>query len=148
MRQLIMSCLISIYTVWEFNYFRDGFNASNISERSPSLRKIFSTDAGQLSDRLKSFAAQNKCLQDRRHLYCTITFSLPKFTWHLSDRLKVFAGQNENLLVLSGSPPLFVKTEVQVIWGPRYFSEECKYTLNLKILQTSWILYHHYFMPL
>ena len=35
-----------------------------------SLHGIFSTDAGQLSDRLKSFARQNKYLQDYRHLCC------------------------------------------------------------------------------
>ena len=29
-----------------------------------SLRQIFSSDAGQLSDRLKCFAGQNKYLQD------------------------------------------------------------------------------------
>ena len=31
-----------------------------------SLHEIFSTDAGQLSDRLKFLAGQNKILQDRR----------------------------------------------------------------------------------
>ena len=35
-----------------------------------SLREIFYTDAGQLSDILKSFAGQNKYLQDCRHLCC------------------------------------------------------------------------------
>ena len=35
-----------------------------------SLCEIFSTDAGQLSDRQISFAGQNKYLQDCRHLCC------------------------------------------------------------------------------
>ena len=46
-----------------------------------------------------------------------ILFSLLRFTGHLSDRLKVFAGQNENLLLLSCSAALFVKTEVYLIVG-------------------------------
>ena len=66
--------------------------------------------SGQLSDSLKSFARQNKYLQDCRHLCCQNISSLLRFTGHLSDRLKAFAGQNENLLVLSGSPALFAKT--------------------------------------
>ena len=45
-------------------------------------------------------------------LVVRILFSLLIFTGHLSDRLKFFAGQNANLLVLSGSPALFLKTDI------------------------------------
>ena len=42
---------------------------------SSSLQEIFPTDAGQLSDRLKSLAGQNKILQDRRLVCYQITIS-------------------------------------------------------------------------
>ena len=80
-----------------------------------SLCEIFSTDAGLLSDRLKSFARQNKYLQNCRHLRCQNIFSLLRFTGHSS----VFARQNENLLLLSGSPALFVKTDPKRDHGKR-----------------------------
>ena len=64
--------------------------------------QVFSTDAGQLSDRLKSFAGQNKTLQDLIFVV-RILFSMLRFTGYLSDRLKIFAEHNENLPVLSGS---------------------------------------------
>ena len=38
-----------------------------------SLREIFPTDAGQLSDKLKFLAGQNKILQDRRLVSYQIT---------------------------------------------------------------------------
>ena len=60
-----------------------------------SLREIFSTDAGQLSDRLKSFAGQISICRTEGIFVVRISFSLLRFTGHLSDRLKVFAGQNE-----------------------------------------------------
>ena len=68
-----------------------------------SLREIFPSDSGQLSDRLKFLAGQNKILQDRRLVCYQITISfLPEITGHLSDKQKFSAGQNENL-------PVFVR---------------------------------------
>ena len=60
-----------------------------------SLREIFSTDARQLSDRLKSFAGQNKYLQDCRHLCCQNIFFFPKIRRTFVRQTKSFAGQNE-----------------------------------------------------
>ena len=75
-----------------------------------SLCKIFSTDAGQLSDRLQSFAGQISICRTEGIYVVRILFSLLRFIGHLTDRLKVFAGQNEKMPVLSGSPALFAKT--------------------------------------
>ena len=47
-----------------------GRNIFPLKNPTNSLRAIFSTDAGQLSDSLKSFAGQNKYLQDCRQLCC------------------------------------------------------------------------------
>ena len=70
----------------------DGQAQSNIPSQL-SLREIFPTDAGQLSDKLKFLAGQNKILQDRRLVCYQITISfLPEITGHLSDKLKVSAG--------------------------------------------------------
>ena len=77
--------------------------------------EIFPTDAGQLSDRLKFWqdktnsAGQEACLLSNYYLF------LPEITGHLSDKLKFSAGQNENLLVLSDSPAVFVKTVLVVL---------------------------------
>ena len=76
-----------------------------------SLREIFPTDAGQLSDKLKFLAGQNKILQDRR-LVSNYYLVLPEITGHLSDKLNFSAGQNENLPVLSDSPAVFAKTAI------------------------------------
>ena len=82
----------------------------NNSKTKNSLREIFPTDAGQLSNRLKFLAGQNKFLQDRKLVFYQITIFLPEITGHLSDKLKFSAGQIENLPVLSDSPAVFVKT--------------------------------------
>ena len=62
-----------------------------------SLREIFPTDAGQLSNRLKFLAGQNKFLQDRRLVCYQITISfcqksqdICQTNWNfLQDRLKI-----------------------------------------------------------
>ena len=80
-----------------------------------SLREIFPSDSGQLSDRLKFLAGQNKILQDSRLVCYQITISfLPEITGHLSDKQKFSAGQNENLPVLSDSPAVFAKTDISI----------------------------------
>ena len=84
-----------------------GRNIFPLKNPTNSLRAIFSTDAGQLSDSLKSFAGQNKYLQDCRQLCCRNIIFCSRFTGDLSDRL--FAGQNENLPVLFCHPALFLK---------------------------------------
>ena len=64
---------------------------------SSSLREIFPTDAGQLSDKLKFLAGQNKILQDRRLVCCQITISfcqksqdICQTSWNfLQDRMKI-----------------------------------------------------------
>ena len=61
-----------------------------------SLCAIFSTNAGQLSDSLKSFAGQNKYLQDCRQLCCwnIIFFSKIHRTFvrqtFLQDKMKIY----------------------------------------------------------
>ena len=62
-----------------------------------SLREIFPTDAGQLSDKLKFLAGQNKILQDRRLVCYQITISfgqksqdICQTNWtFLQDRMKI-----------------------------------------------------------
>ena len=67
----------------------------------------------ELSDRLKSFARQNKYLQDCRHVCCqNIIFFAKIHRKFVRLNVNVFTGQNENLPVLSGSPALFVKTHI------------------------------------
>ena len=68
-----------------------------------SLREIFPTDAGQLSDRLKFLAGQEACLLLNYNLFFT------RITGHLSDKLKFSAGQKKNLPVWSDSPAVFAK---------------------------------------
>ena len=86
--------------------------AADLVGLSSSLREIFPTDAGQLSDRLKFLAGQNKILQHRRLVCLILNYNLffTRITRHLSDKLKFSAGQKENLPVLSDSPAAFAKT--------------------------------------
>ena len=63
-----------------------------------SLREIFQTDAGQLSDKLKFLAGQNKILQDRRLAsyqitisFCQKTQDICQINWtFLQDRMKIW----------------------------------------------------------
>ena len=72
------NCLFQIQGVSELlwciklSYFAENRWCPNING---SLREIFPTDAGQLSDKLKFLAGQNKILQDRRLVCYQITIS-------------------------------------------------------------------------
>ena len=47
----------------------------------------------------------------------------------MSDRLKVFAGQNEKMSVLSGSPALFAKTNLELCFKATRFLVSAKCVL-------------------
>ena len=88
------------------------FTIYSINQISYSLREIFPTDVGQLSDKLKFLAGQNKILQDRRLVCYQITISFCQKSQDICQTNCFSSGQNENLPVLSDSPAVFAKTDL------------------------------------